>query len=454
MIDPTDKLPEKMRGPLRMPSAARARQALLWCAVISMLLATSCQRTKKTSSLEKAPTMYTNVVAPEEPSTQGNFAQSVIPPRPTATAQPVVATSSPNTVAEQNVAMARSTLAKSGALECARRFHRAQEPVEIRVVAPSTHGLLTIQVLDTNGKSLGDLGVTPGIVDLRPLVPNIENLSKAAWVQLCEDGIPIGAPIVLEPLRSPPSVRTMRAQRKGTNDEYTRIVGWGDRLLNPDDQEVVAASAQWIASEPIVLSGFRTELDVDAIMQTDAGPIRIAFAPDAAPATVRNFVTLADQGFYNNTIFHRIVPMNREGQPFVIQGGDPTGTGDGGPGWNLALEHSDLQHDIGVVGMARGDDPNSAGSQFYISLSREGTARLDGQYCTFGYVVSGRDALNKITQANIADAATGRPSDAPKIQEVIIVAAPPRVLGENRRNQRIRSDTLKVIDTTTSPQSP
>ena len=162
---------------------------------------------------------------------------------------------------------------------------------------------------------------------------------------------------------------------------------------------------------------------------------------------------LADQGFYNNTIFHRIVPMNREGQPFVIQGGDPTGTGDGGPGWNLALEPSDLQHDIGVVGMARGDDPNSAGSQFYIALSREGTARLDGQYCTFGYVVSGRDALNKITQANIADATTGRPSDAPKIQEVIIVAAPPRVLGENRRNQRIRSDTLKVIDTTTSPQS-
>ena len=112
-----------------------------------------------------------------------------------------------------------------------------------------------------------------------------------------------------------------------------------------------------------------------------------------------------------------------------------------------------MQHDIGVVGMARGDDPHSAGSQFYISLSREGTARLDGQYCTFGYVVSGRDALNKITQANIADASTGRPSDAPKIQEVIIVAAPPRVLGENRRNQRIRSDTLKVIDTTTSPQS-
>ncbi|MCE9619315.1 MAG: peptidylprolyl isomerase [Planctomycetes bacterium] len=178
-------------------------------------------------------------------------------------------------------------------------------------------------------------------------------------------------------------------------------------------------------------------------MTTDAGTIRIAFAPDAAPATVRNFVTLADQGFYNNTIFHRIVPMNREGQPFVIQGGDPTGTGDGGPGWNLALEPSDLPHDFGVVGMARGDDPNSAGSQFYFALSRAGTARLDGQYCAFAYAVAGRDTLRKMAEASIADAATGRPANAPKILRVEIVPAPPRVPGENRRDQRVRAESVE-----------
>jgi peptidyl-prolyl cis-trans isomerase B (cyclophilin B) len=451
MNEPSDKLAEKMRGEARMLWTRRAIHALLRCALMSTLVAPSCQNTKH-SAIVDPPAV--NDIAKDDASTPANFSQSIIPPRPTPTTQPIVATLNPNTVAEQNANMVRSTLAKSAALECARRFHRAQEPVEIRVVAPTTHGQLTIQILDPDGKSLGDLGVTPGIVDLRPLVPNIESLSKSAWVQLFEDGKPIASPIVLEPLRSPPSVRTQRAQRKGSNDAYTRIVGWGDRLLNPADQEVVIASAQWIPSEPVVLSGFRTELDVDAMVMTDAGPMRIAFATDAAPATVRNFVTLADQGFYNNTIFHRIVPMNREGQPFVIQGGDPTGTGDGGPGWNLALEPSDLPHDIGVVGMARGDDPNSAGSQFYIALSRAGTARLDDQYCTFGYVVSGRDTLKKIADANIADAATGRPTTAPKIQEVIIVAAPPRIPGENRRAQRIRSEVIDVPNTIpTSPQS-
>ena len=289
---------------------------------------------------------------------------------------------------------------------------------------------------------------------VRTPIVEVKNLNsfKAVWVQLFEDAKPIGAPIVLEPLRSAPSVRTMRGLRKDSNEPYTRVVGWGDRLLNPADQEVVAASAQWIASEPIVLSGFRTEMDVDAIVVTDAGPIRIALAPDAAPATVRNFVTLADQGFYNNTVFHRIVPMNREGQPFVVQGGDPTGTGDGGPGWNLVLEPSDLPHDLGVVGMARGDEPHSAGSQFYFALSREGTAKLDNQYCTFGFVVSGRDALQKIVQANIADATTGRPTSAPKIQYVEIVPAPARARGENRRDQRVRPELINPFITPASPQ--
>jgi peptidyl-prolyl cis-trans isomerase B (cyclophilin B) len=136
----------------------------------------------------------------------------------------------------------------------------------------------------------------------------------------------------------------------------------------------------------------------------------------------------------------------------VIQGGDPTGTGDGGPGWNLALEPSDLPHDLGVVGMARGDDPNSAGSQFYFALSREGTARLDDQYCTFGFVVSGRDALQKIAQANIADATTGRPRSAPKIQYVEIVPAPARARGENRRDQRIRPGLANISSPIKSPQ--
>ncbi len=424
-----------------------------WCLLVPLLCGNACQSNKPSSANTNSSSQYTNSNEPAKTSPPDNLDQSTRVPAPALPAQPVVAQSISSTVAQKKTTLDRGTLAPSAALECARRFHRAQEPIEIRVVAPTTHGQLTLQILDTKGKSLSAAGVTPGIIDVRPFFPDIENISKAVWVQLFEDAKPIGSPIVLEPLRSPPSVRTMRAQRVGTNDPYTRIVGWGDRLLDPANQEVVAASSQWIASEPIVVSGFRTELDVDAIVQTDAGPIRMAFAPDAAPATVRNFITLAEQGFYNNTIFHRIVPMTREGQPFVVQGGDPTGTGDGGPGWNLTLEPSDLPHDIGVVGMARGDDPNSAGSQFYIALSRAGTARLDDQYCTFAYVVSGRDALDTITQSKIADAATGRPSDAPKIHEVILVAAPARFPGENRRNQRIQLEKPRSIDTTTLPTS-
>ena len=416
-------------------------KTLGYCALALLFAFTSCKSANQIT-LAETPTSFDSKT----------FTQTIVPPKTDEGGQVIAASSSVDAIDTQNSNMERSTLAKSASLECARRFHRAQEPVEIRVLAPSTHGRLTIEVLDTKGTSLGELGVTPGIVDIRSMIPTMDTFSKAVWVQLFEDAKPIGAPIVLEPLRSAPSVRTMRGLRKDSNEPYTRVVGWGDRLLNPADQEVVAASAQWIASEPIVLSGFRTEMDVDAIVVTDAGPIRIALAPDAAPATVRNFVTLADQGFYNNTVFHRIVPMNREGQPFVVQGGDPTGTGDGGPGWNLALEPSDLPHDLGVVGMARGDEPHSAGSQFYFALSREGTAKLDNQYCTFGFVVSGRDALQKIAQANIADATTGRPTSAPKIQYVEIVPAPARARGENRRDQRIRPELINPFITPASPQ--
>jgi len=106
-----------------------------------------------------------------------------------------------------------------------------------------------------------------------------------------------------------------------------------------------------------------------------------------------------------------------------VQGGDPTGTGDGGPGWNLALEPSDMPHARGVLGMARGDDPHSAGSQFYIGLSRDGTARLDGQYCTFAFMLDGMDTLDRLAQSPIGDSATGRPSKPPTLDRVEIVAA-------------------------------
>jgi peptidyl-prolyl cis-trans isomerase B (cyclophilin B) len=93
------------------------------------------------------------------------------------------------------------------------------------------------------------------------------------------------------------------------------------------------------------------------------------------------------------------------------------------------MEPSDLPHDRGVLGMARGDDPDTAGSQFYVCLSREGTARLDGQYCTFGSLREGFDTLDRIAATPIGDAATGRPKDPPTLERVELVPAPPRAPG-------------------------
>jgi peptidyl-prolyl cis-trans isomerase B (cyclophilin B) len=328
--------------------------------------------------------------------------------------------SAPETVVPPIPSVTRPTLAP------VRTLCRPDGPVELEVRAPAEHGPLVIHVLDRAGTSLDQLAVTPGVVDLTPLATELERADRARWLQLRESDQPAGAPVWFVPLRAAPPVRTVRSIRATTQQPYLRVVGWGDRAYDPTDAETAAAMPTWTAPDPIVTSGFRLEPAVDVILHTDAGPLRVALVPDAAPATVDNFLRLAREGFYEGTTFHRVVPVDREGRPFVVQGGDPTGTGDGGPGWNLALEPSDLPHDRGVLGMARGDDPHSGGSQFYVSLSREGTARLDGQYCTFAVLTDGWETLDTIAAGAIGDATAGRPAVPVRIQRVEIVPAPPR----------------------------
>ncbi len=134
-----------------------------------------------------------------------------------------------------------------------------------------------------------------------------------------------------------------------------------------------------------------------AIINTTQGTIEIEFFPNAAPNHVENFITLANDGFYDGTLFHRIVP------DFVIQGGDPNTKGDdsnrsiwgqGGPGYTVNAEFNDIPHERGIVSMARTTDPNSAGSQFFIVL--EDSNFLDGQYTVFGRVINGMDVVDKI----------------------------------------------------------
>ncbi len=130
-------------------------------------------------------------------------------------------------------------------------------------------------------------------------------------------------------------------------------------------------------------------------INTNFGNIKLELLPDIAPETVRNFIKLAKSGFYDGTLFHRIIPK------FMIQGGDPNTKqsdkstwGTGGPGYNIKAEFNSRSHLRGIVSMARSSDPDSAGSQFFIVTSD--STFLDRQYTVFSQVVDGMDVADKI----------------------------------------------------------
>jgi len=135
-----------------------------------------------------------------------------------------------------------------------------------------------------------------------------------------------------------------------------------------------------------------------AVIETKFGKIEIQFFKDKAPGHVKNFKDLAKKGFYDGTIFHRVIPG------FMIQGGDPNTKSDdrsnhgmGGPGYSIKAEFNDTPHKRGILSMARSSDPNSAGSQFYIVV--KDSAFLDGQYTAFGKVLSGMTVADQIVNA-------------------------------------------------------
>jgi peptidyl-prolyl cis-trans isomerase B (cyclophilin B) len=132
-----------------------------------------------------------------------------------------------------------------------------------------------------------------------------------------------------------------------------------------------------------------------AVIETKFGDIELRFFPDVAPNHIENFLTLAKSGFYDGTIFHRVIPG------FMIQGGDPNtkGTnkslyGTGGPDYSVKAEFSNRPHKRGILSMARSQDPDSAGSQFFIVV--QDSNFLDGKYTVFGEVIKGMDIVDKI----------------------------------------------------------
>jgi peptidyl-prolyl cis-trans isomerase B (cyclophilin B) len=135
-----------------------------------------------------------------------------------------------------------------------------------------------------------------------------------------------------------------------------------------------------------------------AAIHTKYGIMKVNFFEEDAPLTVKNFTDLAKKGFYDGLTFHRVIP------DFVIQGGDPQGTGSGGPGYTIKCETSgkNQYHDRGVLSMAHAGR-DTGGSQFFICLSRAHTAHLDGVHTVFGKVVEGLDVIDKIKQGDVME---------------------------------------------------
>ncbi len=313
---------------------------------------------------------------------------------------------------------------------------------------------LHLVLLDHDGTVLADSGpVTAGEIRLCERMPAIDALDRAAWLQAVVGGEPVDSAWVIVPMRDRPALRTATAMRPDGVTPYTRIVGWGDQVIEPALDSTREAAKAWEASV-LPLGGFRCYPERDVVLETDHGSMVVALRPDEAPNTAWNFRDLAAAGFYDGTIVHRVVPLDREGRPFVIQGGDPTGEGEGGPGYSIPFEPTRLAHDFGVISMARDDDPDSAGSQWFVGLSRPGTARLDGQYAAFGEVVDGAATIVDLAGVRIADPARGRPETPPVLQRAYLQPAPPRTPGEGRPDRRVSPVSVlppDVPNTSTDP---
>ncbi len=272
-------------------------------------------------------------------------------------------------------------------------------PQDIKGITKEGLGEPQIQLLaPVTAEVVERAAAAPGPVDLAALFPTLWTTSapRLLYAQAVVGEQKIGPAVVLQPMIPP---------------AYARV----DRVGNPQFPSEQQRDKTY--------SGIRAYVDKNIVLETSKGPIEVALRPDVAPNTVWNFRELVDGGFYTDVIFHRVVAANPSGSPFVIQVGDPTGTGRGGPGYLIDLEPSTLPHAFGILSMARTGDPNSNGSQIFICLSRDGTAPLDGKYTSFGQTVRGAEAIQAIAAVPVGD--KDRPIDPPMIKTARFVDAPP-----------------------------
>jgi len=213
-------------------------------------------------------------------------------------------------------------------------------------------------------------------------------------------------------------------QYNKTNAIFNHLLNsikWNVNQANANSTTFALANKSFMPNSSGTAIDNLTSVNNTTTIETTQGPIKIEFYPDVAPKHVKNFKDLANSGFYDGVVFHRIVPG------FVIQAGDPNTKnssisrdtwGTGGPGYAINQEFSKIPHERGILSMARMPDPNSAGSQFFIVLNN--SKFLDGQYTVFGKVTEGIEIVDKI--ANVTTNSMDQPlnQDLARINKIMI----------------------------------
>ncbi len=287
-----------------------------------------------------------------------------------------------------------------------RLYYGVDRRVLVRVDAPADFvGELTIRLHEiADGTVVAEAAAAAGRADLAGLLAMLweEPAERARLAQLYADDRPLGPPVVVQPMWTPARALLI--------DPATGRPSEGSGATPVFEDDLQAGTQDRPAR---VFTGLRLYVHKEVVFETSEGDMVFRMRPDQAPNTVFNLLHLVDGGFYTDVSVHRVVATLPDGRPFVVQFGDPSGEGSGGPGYHVDLERSGLAHDFGVLSMARGQDPNSNGSQVFVSLSREGTSFLDGRYTAFGELIEGAGVLRAIARVPVGEG--GRPVNPPVI---------------------------------------
>ena len=282
-----------------------------------------------------------------------------------------------------------------------REYYGINRSIPMTVTTPSNAGgEVEIALYEPESKqTVSKVAAGRGGIDLASLFPVLWTSPdpQTYYAQLVVGGVEVGSPVVLIPMLSP------RTATRTATDNGSGV------MFSPDSNRAY--------------SGIRAYTDRHIVFETTLGEVELALRPDKAPNTCKHILDLVEGGFYTDIKVHRIVANAGNGHPFVVQFGDPTGMGNGGPGAMIDLEPSDLPHDFGVVSMARTASPDTNGSQMFLCLSREGTQFLDGKYTSFGCTVRGDDTLIALEQ--VPTDKNGRAKNMPVVLRGYTVPAPP-----------------------------